>query len=410
MVASYFGSGSVFIMSTAGVGYGYGLIWVAAGAVFMGVMAQDMAARVGIIGDSLGTFTRRKLGTLPATLIAVFISIGAVLWGLELTAAVGLGMSILIEGAIGIHIGWMPIAVLTGIVALVNGLFDYETIEYIMTAMLVMLFLAFSAVAVIGDPNWVGVASGFVPALGSSGLMEAGALTLAVAMLGTTALWPNFYLESLFVEQKGWVDMSDIPTMRRDLIMGYTLGGIASIAIIVATASVLRPQGITSLETFITPGKALADILGDWAMVVFLGGTVVAAYNSIIPILWTPAYIIPEAWGERPKSSNPRLAGRNFKLIFAALCLVSGLSPLVNIFMGLSVLDMVVLFPAWNGVFGLPIAAGLLFWAVNDEETMGAETNDLKRNIVNFLLVALAIILALTSARGVVGAIFGGGL
>jgi Mn2+/Fe2+ NRAMP family transporter len=198
--------------------------------------------------------------------------------------------------------------------------------------------------------------------------------------------------------------------MRLDLSMGYGLGGLASVAIVVATAAVLRPAGITELESFITPGRALTDVLGTWAMLLFLGGTLVAAFNSIIPILWTPAYILQEARGARIRSSDPKKARSSFRVLFVGLCLVSGLSPLVHLLGGLSVLDMVVLFPAWNGVFGLPVSAVLLFWAVNDSGTMGTHRNSGWLNAANIVLVMLAIALSVLSARDVVGAIFGGGL
>nr|WP_249361556.1 divalent metal cation transporter [Haloterrigena sp. H1] len=57
--------------------------------------------------------------------------------------------------------------------------------------------------------------------------------------------------------------------------------------------------------------------------------------------------------------------------------------------MDLSVVDMVILFPMYNGIFGLPVAAVLLFWAVNDRETMGEYRNSRKLNVVNALLVLL---------------------
>ena len=50
-------------------------------------------------------------------------------------------------------------------------------------------------------------------------------------------------------------------------------------------------------------------------------------------------------------------------------------SPLVRWWLDLSVVDMVILFPMYNGIFALPVAAVLLFWAVNDRETMGEYTN-----------------------------------
>lgn len=407
MVASYVGSGTVFIMSTAGVQFGYALIWLVGLAVLLGIMAQDMSARVGIFGDSLGQFTYRKFGKSGATGLLAFISIGCLLWGLELTAAVGLGTQILLESVFGVSIHWMVIAVGTAVLAAGIGVLHYQIIEYLMTAMMVLLFAAFGIVAVVSDPDPIAVAAGTLP---NSDFLSPNGLTLAAAILGTTALWPNFFLESLFVEEKGWQDSSDLFDMRLDLVMGYALGGLASIAILIATATVLRPTGVTELSSFITPGRALTDVLGTWAMLLFLGGTLVAAFNSIIPILWCPAYILQEAQGKRIRSSDPQEARRSFRVLFVGICLLSGLSPLVHIVGGLSVLDMIVLFPAWNGVFGLPISATLLFWAVNDSETMGDHQNDRRMNVVNVTLVVLALVLVVSSAQDVIGAILGGGL
>lgn len=406
MVASYFGSGSVFIMSSAGVQFGYALIWLVGLAVLLGIMAQDMSARVGIFGDSLAEFARRKLGENGATVLLALISVGCVLWGLELTAAVGLGTEILLRSVFGVSVGWMPVAFVVGVVSAGLGLLRYDYIEYLMTAMMFALFVAFGVVAVAGSPDPVGVAAGVVP---NAAFLAPGGLTLAAAILGTTALWPNFFLESLFVEEKGWHDESDLSDMRLDLVMGYAIGGLASIAIVVAVAAVLRPAGVTELESFITPGRALTDVLGTWAMLLFLGGTLIAAFNSIIPILWCPAYILHEARGAGVLSSDPRNAGRSFRATYVALCLVSGLSPLVHMFGGLSVLDMIILFPAWNGVFGLPVSAALLFWAVNDEETMGDHVNDRRLNAVNVVLVVLAVVLGALSANSVMSAILGTG-
>lgn len=111
MVASYFGSGSIFIASQAGVEYGYVLIWAVIGAVLLGFMAQDMSARLGISGDPLMTFIRKKLGKNTSLFPAIFLSIGCIAWTLELTAAVGNGLEILMGGALS----WQPLAVATGL-------------------------------------------------------------------------------------------------------------------------------------------------------------------------------------------------------------------------------------------------------------------------------------------------------
>lgn len=395
MVASYFGSGSIFIASEAGVEYGYTLIWAVIGAVLLGVMAQDMSARLGIFGDSLMVFTRRKLGSPLATALALLLSVGCIAWTLGLTAAVGAGVSFLLGGALP----WQPIAVAAGLTAIVVGLFNYAMVERIMTAMMLLLLVVYVVVAGVSDPSPTGVASGFVP-----GLPGIGALPIAVAILGTTALWPNFFLESILVEEKGWTEAADLPTIRRDLIMGYGIGGLTTIAILIVAAAVLQPAGFEEIESFLTPGLALADVLGQWAMLLFLLGATAAAFNSIIPIMWAPAYLILEARGRDVTSSD-----RDFKLIYVAGVAIGTASPLIHELFGLGVIDMVILFPAYNGIVGLPITAALLLWAVNDTETMGERTNSRKLNLVNAILVVISIVLAILSAPTFVEAITTGG-
>ena len=393
MVASYFGSGSIFIASEAGVRFGYALIWAVIGAVLLGFMAQDMSARLGIFGKPLMVFLREKLGQKGALVIAVVLSTGCIAWGLELTAAVGLGVSVLLNGAIG----WMPLAVVTGIMAIIVGVLNYDGIERIMTVMMFGLLALYLIVAGASTPSISAVATGVIPQI------PGGSLTLVVSILGTTALWPNFFLESNLVSDKGWKTIEDIQEMRRDLVIGYTVGGLTTVAVLVVGAAVLRPAGYTELESFITPGIALAGVLGEWARVMFLLGAIAAAFNSIIPILWTPSYLLQHAWG---REANP--AGREFKTIFAITTGVCCFSPLVTIFGGLSVLDMIVLFPGYNGIIGLPITALALFWAVNDEHIMGEHRNSYALSALNLVLVIIAFVLAAASLPGFIDAITAG--
>ena len=395
MVASYFGSGSVFIASQAGVMHGYTLLWAAVGAALLGFIAQDMSARLGIHGTSLMVFTREKLGRPLATMIALFLSIGCIAWTLGLVAAVGAGLSFLLGGAIG----WQPIAVLTTFAAIGVGLLRYDTVENMMIAMMFSVMVIFVIIALPSGADPSSVMTGFVP-----GTDTLGALAMAAGLLGTTALWPNFFLESILVHTKGWTDESDLPEVRTDLAIGYTVGGITTVAILIAAAALLRPMGYTELESFITPGEALVEVLGTWAMVLFVGGVIAAAFNSIIPIMWTPAYIIPQAAGYSVQKGD-----RLFNVLFAGLTGIGVFSPLVSWWLDLSVVDMVILFPMYNGIFALPVAAILLFWAVNDRETMGEYTNSKTLNSINALLVLLAVILAILSIQDFAELITGGG-
>jgi Mn2+/Fe2+ NRAMP family transporter len=283
---------------------------------------------------------------------------------------------------------------------MVVGVLSYDLVERVMVSMMFGLLVAYLVVLSGSSPDVGAVVAGFVPGVG-----QAGSMALAVSILGTTALWPNFFLESKLVEEKGWTSKADVSVMRRDLSIGYFVGGLTTIAIIIVAAAVLRPAGYTQLDTFLTPGRALSAVLGDWAMTLFLVGTVAAAFNSIVPIMWAPAYMIPEAMGERFADSS-----RLFTAIYVGGVGLGCLSPLVYQVLDLGVVDMIILFPAYNGVVGLPITAVLLFWAVNDSETMGTHTNSWKLNVVNSVLILLAVYSAWTAGQSIIGAILGGGL
>lgn len=395
MVASYFGSGSIFIASQAGVEYGYVLVWAVLGAVLLGFMAQDMSARLGIFGDTLMTFIRKKLGKKGALTLALFLSIGCIAWTLALTAAVGKSFELLTAGAVS----WQPLAVVTGVCAIFVGILNYTHVEKVMTGMMFLLLILYLIIVGAAEPSLRDIASGFVPSL-----PDTGAMVLGAAILGTTALWPNFFLESILVKQKGWNQPKHVKMMRTDLRMGYTVGGLITLAIIIVSAAVLRPAGYTELTSFVAPGEALEIILGQWAMVVFLVGVIAAAFNSIVPIMWTVPFMILEALDIDHKEGS----SKKFKMIFAGGILLGMFSPLAAEVTGLSVVEMVTLFPAYNGVFGLPITTALLFWAVNDRKLMGRKTNSWRLNVVNITLVLFSIYIAVNSGRGVLEAIFGG--
>lgn len=396
MVASYFGTGSIFIATEAGLGYGYSLIWAVVAAVLMGFMAQDMSGRLGIFGMGLMTFTRKKLGKPAALAIALWLSVGCVAWCLALTAAFGVGVSELLGGAIG----WKPLAVVCAGLAILVGIGGYQRLERVMTALMITLMLIYVIVAGASGPDVGATIQGIIPT--ADAFADTSVFVVIAAILGTTALWPNFFLESILVKEKGWRTKDDVSSMRRDLGVGFAVGGICTVAIVVVAAAVLRPSGMTELATFLDPGYALAGVLGEWAMVLFIIGAIAAAFNSIAPIMWTPAYLIPRALGNEVENTDSL-----FKWIFAGGVGLGAFSPLLHEVTGLAVVEMIVLFPAFNGIFALPIAAILLFWAVNGK-FMGDGKNDLKLNIINASLVILAFILATLSMRGFIEAVTGG--
>jgi manganese transport protein len=396
MVASVVGSGSIFIASTAGIQYGYTLIWGFVAATLIGLMAQDMSARLGIFGEPLATFVRRKFGQRIGTLLIGVLSIGAFLWIIELTAAAAKGFSVLIGGAIG----WQPLAIVISLLAIGTGLLDYDRLEQAMLVTLFVLLGAYLLVAGASTPSIGGIASGFVPSLPGSG-----ALALLASIVGSTAIWSNFFLESNLVEQKDWTSAADVSEMRKDLVLGFSIALLVIVAVLVVCAAVLRPAGYDQLQSFVTPGIALIKVLGQWAGILFLLGAATAAFNSIMPVMWAVVFMFMNVWGKDVQDTD-----RSFRLFYVGGTALGMLAPVISTVTGWSVVQMIVRFAAYSGIVSLPITAALLFWAVNDDEVMGEQTNGTILNVCNAVLVVLAFVLAALSLPSLLNMLLSGGL
>src|SRR5699024_3701455 len=111
------------------------------------------------------TFIRKKLGKKGALGVALFLSVGCVAWTLGLTAAVGKGVEILTGGAVL----WQPIAVITGICAILVGILHYDYVEKVMTGMMFLLLILYLVVAGASEPSWIDTAKGFIPSLPDTG-------------------------------------------------------------------------------------------------------------------------------------------------------------------------------------------------------------------------------------------------
>lgn len=69
---------------------------------------------------------------------------------------------------------------------------------------------------------------------------------------------------------------------------------------------------------------------------------------------------------------------------------------------------MVILFPAYSGIVGLPITAVLLRWSVDNSKTTGERTNTRELDLATVVLVLISIVLAVLSLPTFIEAITAG--
>lgn len=389
IAAGFFGAGSIFILSAAGISFGYGLLWAVLLSGAIGVKAQSLSIRVGIWRKPLMVLLRERAGRPMSVLLAVYLCIIATLWVLELRAADGMALSLLLGG--GISWEWLNYAV-GGLAILFVAANIYSRFEKFITVFLFLTVLCFIAVACLRPPPLLPLIEGLVPYLSAEfATTEYG--VLVVCILGTTVLWPNIFLQSTLVRTKGWTTAADYRLALRDTVLGFAIGIAGSAAILISSATIIRPMGIAKLESFITPALVLSESVGAIGGVLFLAGLFMAAFNSSIVITITLVNILNQAL-DRPAT----FGDRRFLITFAVISIIGSLFPLVARATGMTIVDAIILFPGVNGALGLPLVIVLLFAFKPRRPTGRHRTRtDQASDLTDIAIVVLTVFIGLRS-------------
>jgi Mn2+/Fe2+ NRAMP family transporter len=207
----------------------------------------------------------------------------------------------------------------------------------------------------------------------------------AVALFGA-AMTPYevFFFSSGAVEEH-WT-VKDLGTSRLNVMVGFPLGGILSIAIASCAAIVLLPNQVevTSLSQIVMPVAAAG---GKLALAFAIVGIVAATFGAALETTLSGGYILAQylgwPWG---KFRGPAGAARFHVVMFVtivvgAAVLFTGVDPIM-------VTEYSVVFSA----IALPLTYLPILVVANDSQYMGDETNG--RMINTVASVYLVIILA----------------
>jgi len=263
---------------------------------------------------------------------------------------------------------------------------NYKSVEKVFLFACVF-YLSYVVSGFMGKPDWHAVGSSFLkPTL----RMDAGFLTMAVGVIGTTiAPWMQFYLQSSVVD-KG-LKARDYPYTRMDVIFGSIMVNVIAFFIILLCAVTLFQNGV-KIESARDAALALAPLAGEYAAWLFAFGLLNASLfaASILPI--STAYTICEAFGwesslNRKFMEAPQFYGLYTLMIFlsAGIILLPDM-PLIGIMFYSQVI---------NGAI-LPVILIFMLLLVNDRRIMGEYVNGLAMNIVSWFTVAVLTALTIT--------------
>lgn len=369
-------AGGISTYSVAGAEYGYSMLWMMLAMTPSFIIVQEMAGRMGAVtGKGFAALIRERFG--------LRLTFGAMLMLLVSTAATTVAEFAGIAAAMEIFgvSRWVsvPIASLVVWLLVVRG--SYRRVEKILLA-LSSVFIAYVIAAFLAGPDWLEVGRAFVvPQV----VPDRAFVALAIGLTGTTiAPWMQFLLQSNIVDRgttaKEW------SLARWDTIVGAFAANLIACFIIITTATVLHPQGITIVGAE-DAARALAPLAGPYAELLFSIGLLSASMLAAAVLPLTSAYAICEAFGwesglDRRWSEAPLFNGLYTFIIATAAAVV--LLPGLNL-IGIMLVSQVV-----NGVL-LPFLLIFMIVIINDRTIMGRHANGTVNNVLSWTTIVVVI-------------------
>ena len=389
--------GELVFSVNAGAKFGYRLLWVVALGTVGIIAFCEMAGRVAAVkGQPVFNLIRERAG-LNAGLVTLVAANLANL--LTCTAEIG-GIALLWQLLSGWPYRWLALLALLFLLAVVWVL-SFQWIERVF-GLLGLLMCTYLAAAYYLNPNWWEVAAGFVP---SAPRLESNSEYLlfayfCVALLSSVMLPYETYFYASGAIEDGW-NPSDVKINRVIVIVGFVLGSLLAVALIVCGAQVFGPRQIEPQ----LPGEAALAAsltLGRAGLLAALGGMFFAFAGAAIETALSGAYNLAQFLGWPWGKYRPARTAARFSLtwvvtfVLAALIIMTGVDPV-------SVVEYSIVF----SVVILPFTYFPVLVIAGDRREMGDEhVNGWFASVVGWfylVVVTLAALLAvplLIATRG----------
>ena len=377
VAAAFIGPGTITACTLAGVQFGYALIWAMLISIVATIVLQEMSARLGVVTQKgLADVIKSELKSKWLRYAAIAIILSAIVIGNAAYEAGNIGGATLgLEALFGksySHIYAWVIGICAFVLLYIG---NYKFLEKALVSLVMAMSLSFLLTALITRPNLSELLEGLlIPSVPKGGLLT------IIALVGTTVVPYNLFLHASLVGEK-WKSASDLKDARRDTIMAIGLGGLVSMSIIVAAASIQGDQ-VTDVMGL---AKGLEPLYGNNARY-FMGiGLFAAGITSAITAPLAAAYVVNSCFGWQASLKDYR---------FRAIWMVILFLGVISLSFGITPIQIIKFAQIANGIL-LPIIAVFLLWVVNQTNVLGSFKNNRFQNILGFAILALSIFLGI---------------
>lgn len=374
--AAFIGPGTITTSASAGSGFGFTLLWALAFSTLACVVLQEASARLTIAsGRNLGQairyrFNKSMVGKGTAGLVLVSIVLGCAAYEAGNILGAVAGARLMVD------FSTVYITLFIGLAAALLLWFgSTKMIAQLLGFIVAVMGLCFLTTALIMQPSaGTLLSSVFVPRLPS------GSEILVIGLIGTTVVPYNLFLGS------GLRHTQNIREMRFSLAFAVILGGVVSMAVLIAGTSVAGEFTYRALA------DSLGETLGGWASSFFGVGLFAAGLSSALTAPLAAALTTRGMMGD---ASKPQWddRGKNMRLVWGGVLLAGVTFGVLQV----QPIPAIILAQALNGII-LPFVAIFLLLVMNDANLLNKSTiNTYFYNILMGVIVFSTLIIGLTN-------------
>jgi manganese transport protein len=380
-VGGFLDIGDLVFNTQAGALYRYDLLWaVLAGTIGIAVYAEMSGRVAAVSGRPVFDTIRMRLGFGPGLVALVastfvnLLTVAAELGGLAII------LTLLFDAAFSMFVVVAVLALIVIVALLPFGglerLFGYGG----------LLLLVLVATAIHQQPDWGAVAAGLVPSLSPSPLY----LYFVVGVFAAALMPYEAHFYSSGAIEEGWT-AANLKENRLNAIVGYALGGVLALSLVVVSGYLFHPLGIepNDLGTVALPAQ---NAFGETGLLLALGGMLCcvggAAIDSSFAASYNLAQFLGWEWGRyRGPKRAPRFTASWLAFLAVAVGIVeSGINPV-------EITEYSVVF----SVVALPLTYLPILLIAGDRSFMGDHANGRVSAALGWLYFAVIIVLAVTS-------------
>jgi Mn2+/Fe2+ NRAMP family transporter len=375
--------GDLVFNTQAGAEFGFQLIWAVIVGVIGIVVFAEMCGRVAAVtGRPVLDVVRQRLG-FGAGLVTMVGSVA--LSVLTLGAEVG-GLALVLQLFFDAPYATMIIVSLLFLAA-VSWWMPFDWIERIFGYMGLAL-LVYLVGAIDLSPDWGAVGQGFVPSAPANNIVLYA--YFAVGLVAAALMPYEVYFYSSGAVEERW-SVKDLGLNRLNAVMGFGLGGLLSISLMIVAAVVWHPLGVQP-EFIGTVALGASVPLGEIGLVLALIGIAFAVSGAAIDTAFSSAYNVAQffgwEWGKyRPKRIAPR---------FTLAWLVAFAVAFVVISTGVDPVQLTEYSVVFSAVV-LPLTYFPVLLVARDREFMGEHANGPISSFFGWVYLVVIVVIALAA-------------